>query len=417
MSKAKRKTDYLFKRNGSQFWRVRFQMDGRSVETSLGTTDRQEAEIAALPMIAGHKQRLLARRPRFVTSWWYEYEPGREHALPDGTKIIATDKELIYIGQDGSIIRTEPNGAPQYSHPTRLKEPSFELFDRERARAPLAKKDADDAILETYLSHRNITGYNRREAETVWAIYKKLTNSKPLKDADREDGRTLVRHFQEQGNKRATITKKVGWLRAAVELAIDEDKEGKLKFNPFSNIIPDGDDEQDRVPLDAADMKACKRNLDKLSESDQLLFRLLATTGMRLSEAYQIDSEKTERGARYCIVGTKTDQSLRRVPFPTGLLPYLPKKVTGPLFGENTRRNHQAASKRLNRFLNDCGIVDRSKVAHSLRHRAKDRARAARCPWAVQEELFGRDKVTVGHDYGLGSPVPLLKEWIDKIGF
>ena len=61
---AIRKRDYLFKRDGSQYWRVRFQMGGRSVEQSLKTTDRREAELAALPMIAEHKAKLLAMRPR-----------------------------------------------------------------------------------------------------------------------------------------------------------------------------------------------------------------------------------------------------------------------------------------------------------------------------------------------------------------
>jgi hypothetical protein len=35
----------------------------------------------------------------------------------------------------------------------------------------------------------------------------------------------------------------------------------------------------------------------------------------------------------------------------------------------------------------------------------------------VQKELLGHDDKTVADDYGLGSPVPLLKKWIDRIGF
>ena len=82
-------------------------------------------------------------------------------------------------------------------------------------------------------------------------------------------------------------------------------KEGRLKFNPFSSIVPNRKDKQRRLPLTDEDMKAIKRNLDKLSESDQLLVRLLASTGMRLSEAFEIDSEEKERGVRYVIVGQK----------------------------------------------------------------------------------------------------------------
>ena len=68
-----------------------------------------------------------------------------------------------------------------------------------------------------------------------------------------------------------------------------------------------------------------------------MLFRLLATTGMRLSEAFEIDGEMKERGVRYVIVGKKTEQSLRRVPLPAAVLPYLPKSIKGPLFVTSTR--------------------------------------------------------------------------------
>jgi integrase len=193
----------------------------------------------------------------------------------------------------------------------------------------VAKKNGDDAIMDTYLSHRNIAGRFRQEAEATWALYKKLTNSKPLKDATRDDGRLLVKHFADACNKTATIAKKLGWLRAAVELAIDE---GKLTFNPFAKVVAEGDDELRRKPLTDDDMAVCKHNLSKrsksgrfkLSEFDRLLFRVLATTGMRLGEAFQIDGEQIEREIRYCFVGTKTEASRRRVPFPADLLPYLP---------------------------------------------------------------------------------------------
>jgi hypothetical protein len=111
-------------------------------------------------------------------------------------------------------------------------------------------------------------------------------------------------------------------------------------------------------PDGAADMKEIKRNFARLDEDDQMLFRLLATTGMRLSEAFEIDGEEKERRCRYVIVGHKTEQSKRRVPLPTAVLPFLPKAIKGPLFARSRHVDPaDAASKRLNRFLNDCGIV------------------------------------------------------------
>jgi len=180
--------------------------------------------------------------------------------------------------------------------------------------------------------------------------------------------------------------------------------------------VPKRDDKVTRLPLDEADMKEVKRNLDKLSAFDQLLLRLLASTGMRLSEAFEIDNEATEKGCRYVIVGKKTEQSLRRVPLPVSVLPFLPKKITGPLFASDLADPADTASKHLNRFLNDCGIVDPRKVVHSLRHRAQDRLRAAGCPEDVRWAILGHEERTVAAGYGEGFPVPLLRKWVDKIG-
>ena len=97
-----------------------------------------------------------------------------------------------------------------------------------------------------------------------------------LSVADYADGRKLVEHFEAEGLKRATIEKKIGWLRAAVRQ--DMKTKNGLKFNPFSNVVsePKPGDSMRRLPLDEADMKKIKRNLHQLSETDQLLLRLLA---------------------------------------------------------------------------------------------------------------------------------------------
>ena len=92
--------------------------------------------------------------------------------------------------------------------------------------------------LRPTLEHANITGYYEREARATWALFRSLCD-KPLKDADRDDGRKLVAHFENEGLKSASIRKKVGWLVAAVNLAI---REGRLKFNPFSAVVPKRDD-------------------------------------------------------------------------------------------------------------------------------------------------------------------------------
>jgi integrase len=420
---------YLFRR-GNVWW-VKLRSGGQRVEKSLRTDDRRQAEILALSLVADHKKRLFENRPGLVMRP-HRLTPG-EYTL-DGQRVIATEREIIYLRSDGALIRTEPNDpAPQlvnaplgavltWGDPE--EPPQAELrklgpvIDMAKLKRPTAvTKGGDDAILEIYLKNAKngpVAGYNEREARSVWALYKALTNGKPLKDADRDDGRKLVAHFEAQGLKSATIEKKIAWLNAACNLAI---KDGKIKFNPFAAIAPKRKDKLRRKPLNDADIKLVKRNLDKVSESDQLLLRLLAGTGMRISEAYQIAGEEKERGVRYVIVGRKTEESLRRVPLPACVLPYLPKVVKGPLFKSDHIDPADAASKRLNRFLNHLGITDPSKVAHGLRHRAQDRLRAAGCPEDIRWSILGHERETVAAGYGEGFPVPMLKQWIDKIGF
>ncbi len=58
-----RKTDYLFLRDGSRNWQIKLQYPDGRIEKSLGTSDRAQAEILALPYIqdeAGYSSRLAA---------------------------------------------------------------------------------------------------------------------------------------------------------------------------------------------------------------------------------------------------------------------------------------------------------------------------------------------------------------------
>jgi hypothetical protein len=95
------------------------------------------------------------------------------------------------------------------------------------------------------------------------------------------------------------------------------------------------------------------------------------------------------------------------------VLPFLPAKISGPLFTGTTN----AASHRFAEFLRDtCRITDPKKVLYSLRHRAKDRARELHMPDKIGEAIFGRDGAgDTGDSYGDGYSVRELKKWIDQI--
>ena len=208
-------------------------------------------------------------------------------------------------------------------------------------------------------------------------------------------------------------------LVATVNLAI---KDGKLTFNPFIGCVPDRDDEDEREAFSDADMKLIRANLHRLDRSDQVLVRLLATTGMRRGEAFEIDREEKESGIRFCDDRDQDAAIAAASPLsgPT-CCRTLPKKITGQLIPGRM----DTAGKRLREWLTDIGITDPDKAPmHSFRHRAAQRMRAAGVPEDVREAVGGwangkKKKVSrkYGNKHGAGYPLSVLKKAIDTIGF
>jgi integrase len=426
---------YLFKRKGSDNYYVRLQPPGQKlIERSLGTSDLKAAEIAAADAIKQHKSVMYQRRQVRVTRvvhgpWSHEYAPGL-HALPDGGHVLAADTTLTFTDAAGKITGTRPNGSPAIWL-TGAQLPAAREFkalddawsgvigegpiESERPKFVAAKSHADDVILETYIKHKNLSGTPERQAREIWRLFR-VVIAKPLRDCTRDDGRDLVAYIMDEAEdngrelKSATLHRRIVPLVAAVNLAIAE---GKHKgINPFEGIVVDRKDSDKRAPFSDDDMKKIKANLRKLDPNDQLLLRVLATTGMRRGEAFEICSEATEKGIRFCEVGTKTPQSRRRIPFPKDLLPYLPKKIIGPLF---TGRM-DSAGKRLAAFMDEIGIAPDRVAAHSFRHRAADRLRAAGVPEDIREAIGGWANGKTSRKYGTGHPLKTLRAAIDKIG-
>jgi integrase len=420
-----RKQDHIFQRPQSQNFYVRLRDDkGRRFVQSLGTNDRREAEVMALPLIAEHKARILAARPHLV--WGRKYEPG-EHTGSDGGRIVASERELIYLNRDGTYLRTEPNAVqrvvPGYPENSARAVVQFVNALSQEPRPVLATKTSDDALLETYLQHNGIDGLREKQARDIWHIFRTVVN-KPLRECTRDDGRAIIAHLEAGGEiKSATLHRRLVPLVATVNLAI---KEGKLSIvNPFSGVVPERDDEEEADPYSDDDMKLIRKNLHRLDKSDQLLVRLLATAGLRRSEAFEIDSEQKEKGIRFVTIGTKNPHSQRRVPFPADLLPYLPKKITGQLIPGRM----DTAGKRLGEWLTEIGVIKPDdgrniRPMHSFRHRAARRMRAAGVPEDVREAIGGwangkKKKVSrkYGNKHGAGYPLSVLKKAIDTIGF
>jgi integrase len=419
--------DLIFRRPQSAMWCVRLRdADGRRFIRSLGTADKTQAQIAADPLIREHRERMLAARPRLETKWERAYDPG-QHTGPGGERITASDDTLIICDAEGKFLRTEANRksvidlvgtAPLTVHGLAKAyiEADAAAFGPPRT---VVKTNGDDTLLLDYLDHggkhrTGVHGHFRHEAESVWRLLKRLTNNKPLVKCDRDDAYKLVEHYQAEGLAKPTIRKKLMWLSAVVNHAV---RDSKWKgVNPFAGVAPKDTPQEKRLrkrlPFDADMLALCKQNLGRLSEPDQLLFRLLACTGMRLSEAFEIDREHKREGVRFVNIGRKSELSIRDVPFPADVLPYLPAKVTEPLFAGTSA----AASKRLNRFVRSLGLTDTKLVLYSLRHRAETRLIDADCPDAIRQALLGHEEgKTIGEGYQTLS-MGKLKSWIDRIG-
>ena len=435
-------TRYLFKRKSSDRWYVRLQPPGHKlVERSLGTSDKAAAEIAAADLIKQHKafmyQRRQARVARIVHGpWVHEHTPGL-HALPDGGHVLATDTTLTFTDAVGKITGTRPNGGPMiYLTGAPLSAANeFKALDdawegrigegpvpTDRPRFVAAKSGDDDKLLETYITHAALSKTRETQAREMWRIFRTVVD-KPLDKCNRDDGREVVKYLEkEKPLKSTTLKRYMVPLIAIVNLAIDEGKHAGV--NPFANCVPNRDDEEERDAFSDDDMKLIRANLHMLSSQDQLLVRVLATTGVDRGEAFSIASEKIEDGIRYCEVGTKTAHRPRRIPFPRELLPHLPKAVKGPLL---TGRMDNAG-KRLQAWLTDIGVInpnDGRFIApmHSFRHRAKNRLRLATKDnelrdaiggWTTGKKNSGRK---YGNKHGAGYPIAVLRKTIDKIGF
>jgi integrase len=450
-----RRGDYLYKRKGSPYWWLKFQYPPRLAELvgkkvhreSTGETDYTKARLKVAQKVYDylHDRDLLSaehdKRYRGSMELVPEFKPGEKMYLSDGSVVEADDEgNAVFRFPDGKIkIRPNPkverfnlilNPAEQ-----RERQEALEAVRKAQPDKPVEVEE-DQLLIEAYLSRKALPDRTVKEVRDTLARFKTLVNGKRFADCDRADGEKLYHWYREngdskrgkEGNNLQTCQKKVGWLRAAVNIAI---KDGRLKFNPFSGVVPTtviGEDgrktteEQKRRPFDEEEIALIYQHLYKLRPDDQMMFRWAEMTGMRLSEVCEIDEEFTERvkgrgPIRYVIIGRKTAESERRVPIPTALIPFLPEKITSPLIPNREEADRREISKRLNRFFRRIGIMDRRKVFHSTRHRAQDRLRAMGCPEDQRWAIGGHEEKTVAAGYGAGFPLWQLLPWVDQIGW
>ena len=420
---ARPHTGYLYRRSSSGPWWIRFQypkaMSRRTVQRSLGTTDRREAELKALPLIQQHKRDLFQHytgitRHLRVTSITTRYPVG-ESTLPDGTQVIATDISAVLIKGD-RVVGREDNYVLNLQDITHSFDPDADRRIKPKpAPAPaVSKEDPDLPLLERFLALKTRNPHYNAEARRTWEEFKAFVGGRTLDQCTRADGDAFVAHLRTRPQrplKDATIIKVINYLKAPI-------CHGLPRHDPrqdiFYKVTSGVNDALDRIDFDDKDMKLMRDHvLPKLDPDEHLMWVFLATTGMNHAEVFSIREEFEEGGIRYVRVGSKTEARKRKVPLPDCLLPHLPNRITGPLFADPSLKN---ISKNLMRAVRRAGITDARKVTYSLRHRAHTRLREVECPDDIQREIVGHE---TGEDHvGYGQfPLRKLKHWIDQIGY
>ena len=451
---------------------------GERVERSLRTSDFKIAKLQAAMMALGHKRhaellrvaaemsRILERAKRF-TPVLAEPNLGT-HELPDGSKKIVTKAQIISVDSNGRFVKKDENEETDES----LLHFVFESGDRERYKILVEKecafynmgyiddlvlastknqkgddpklvtKDATDAaMLAHYFARKSTSPERRNTYEKVLEDFFRVTG-KTIAGARYEDGEALANYYDRQKNKRrdvdgitpkpiasGTTQNKVGCLRS---LWYECEAKFELKGpNPFQRCCQIRDDKERREPLTEDEVAHVEANLHRYRPHVVLAWKLLLHTGARPSEMIRLHtkSEFYENGlrcvhivkpSRFAVPDTrrvrgKTKTSERRIPWPTEVIPFLPIKIEGPLFGD---RDSDDLSNDLNDMLRELKIATREngKVAYCLRHRAKDRLRATGVLGEYHDAILGHTKRTVADDYGKGFPMLWLHEWMQGIG-
>ncbi|SFE10254.1 hypothetical protein [Methylobacterium sp. 13MFTsu3.1M2] len=444
---GRRATSYLYLR-GTTWW-LKIQTPGQAaIRRSLRTSDRLQAEVKALPEIQRHKQALLMLRsfqasetvpdPRYdpASGQAFRFEPGEDVVHADGSRTRATRDHVVHFDADGHM-RVEPNVRTstvvvkaQTVWQCSREEALAMGWSPERVATMTFKKsldakpkatgvDPDLKLLDDFLDLQPRTKHYEADARNTWKRWKTFIGDKPLSKCTRDDGRAFVKHLRSQVPPPAPVTvrKWLSLLKAPIA-------HGLPKHDPrqdvFHNLQTGVAVQTRRIPLDEADMALFRENaFPKMGRDEKLLWMMMATTGMRQSECDSLVEEFQENGIRFWMIGVtpgrqaKTTTSMRRVPIPDALIPMLPERITGRVFSKPM----VIINKNVGRWMERVGITDPRKVPYSLRHRAHDRMRAAACPRDIQLQIVGHDKNTIHDDYGEGHPMPILKDWVEKIGF
>jgi len=277
-------------------------------------------------------------------------------------------------------------------------------------------------MAEEYLSLKKI---DRASPNLSLASFIELAGNRDVTSYVRDDAKLFVNELRRQGNKTATIRRKVNSICAILNYAyaeLDVDKR-----NPFSRLFIMGEG-QDVHKRGTFTLDQLKRGYDHaLSSGSQikLLMPLLGETGCRLAEVVGLeldDIDMTEEVIQIrpnSIRRLKTANSIRTLPL-VGYakeamllaLQHADDQYLYPRYLKDGTCRATHASNALGKWLKK----DFGMTAHSLRHTFRDRLRASGCPLELIDQIGGWSSIgTIGSKYGQGYKLDAVRAQLDAV--
>lgn len=227
----------------------------------------------------------------------------------------------------------------------------------------------------------------------------------------------------------SSMTRVFGTVRAVTNFAASE--QGLTLNNPFAGVYYDrsaGVSDRTSVPADA--LPTVQAKCREIDDDLRWLIALVSDTGMRLAEAAGLTREdfiRDEAGAIFARVQPhpwrrlKTKGSKRDVPL-EGEARWAAERILDqmassqfafPRYNKTDTTNANAASAALNKWMKE--HVPAGCSMHSFRHSMRDRLRAVECPSDIVDQIGGWQTDGVGHGYGSGYPLEVLRKWMKAV--
>jgi integrase len=268
-----------------------------------------------------------------------------------------------------------------------------------------------------------------RAAERACGYVIDACSDKQLEVYTKADANAFRDSLIKRGLAGSSMTRVFGTVRSVVNFAASE--QGLTLNNPFSGVYYDRDaGVSSRHPIPPEHLASVQAQCRNINDDLRWLVALVSDTGLRLAEAAGLlrdDIRKDESGQLVAHIRPhpwrrlKTKGSERIVPL-EGLSQWAAQQVHSqsdqskfafPRYNKTDTTNANSASAALNKWLKE--HVPQQCSMHGFRHSMRDRLRAVECPADVVDQIGGWQTDGVGHSYGSGYPITVLRKWMKEV--